>query len=106
MDVEGGQGGQLNQPQEPPTILSQSAHPTALIFMLLFRSIAIFLYLFQSFISSDFVLGLVLIILSLAFDFWTVKNVSGRLLVGLRWWNEIKADGSSEWIFESKEVGF
>lgn len=39
----------------------------------------------------------------LAFDFWTVKNVSGRLLVGLRWWNEIKDDGSNEWVFESKE---
>eukprot|EP01050_Picozoa_sp_SAG11_P010429 SAG11_NODE_1041_length_6056_cov_5.902468_6_plen_102_part_00 len=32
---------------------------------------------------------IVLCILLLAMDFWTVKNVSGRLLVGLRWWNEI-----------------
>jgi len=23
--------------------------------------------------------------------------------VGLRWWNEVKEDGSNEWIFESKE---
>ena len=29
-----------------------------------------------------------------------VKNVSGRLLVGLRWWHEVKDDGSSEWKFE------
>ena len=28
----------------------------------------------------------------------------GRLLVGLRWWNEINADGKSEWIFENKQV--
>jgi len=41
-------------------------------------------------------------VLALAFDFWTVKNVTGRLLVGLRWWNEIKEDGTSTWIFESK----
>jgi hypothetical protein len=39
----------------------------------------------------------------LAFDFWTVKNVSGRLLVGLRWWSYVKDDGSNEWIFESLE---
>ena len=39
-----------------------------------------------------------------SFDFWTVKNVSGRLLVGLRWWNEIHEDGSNIWVFESKEV--
>lgn len=31
------------------------------------------------------------------------KNISGRLLVGLRWWNEVKPDGSNEWIFESLE---
>ena len=30
-----------------------------------------------------------------------VKNVSGRLLVGLRWWNNVKEDGTNEWIFES-----
>lgn len=36
-----------------------------------------------------------------AFDFWFVKNISGRLLVGLRWWNEVNEDGTEEWIFES-----
>jgi len=40
----------------------------------------------------------------LAFDFWTVKNISGRLLVGLRWWNEINEDGTNSWLFESKDV--
>lgn len=44
------------------------------------------------------------VILLLAFDFWTVKNVTGRLLVGLRWWNRVKEDGTSEWVFESKQV--
>ena len=29
------------------------------------------------------------------------QNLSGRLLVGLRWWNRIKDDGSSEWVYES-----
>ena len=45
----------------------------------------------------------VICIILLAFDFWTVKNVSGRLLVGLRWWSYVKEDGSNEWIFESLE---
>lgn len=40
----------------------------------------------------------------LAFDFWVVKNVSGRLLVGLRWWHEVQPDGSDRWIFESRSV--
>lgn len=44
------------------------------------------------------------VVVFVAFDFWTVKNVSGRLMVGLRWWNEVLEDGSSHWIFESAEV--
>lgn len=30
-----------------------------------------------------------------------VKNISGRLLVGLRWWSDFKEDGTEEWRFES-----
>ena len=29
-----------------------------------------------------------IILLAGAFDFWITKNVSGRLLVGLRWWSQ------------------
>lgn len=39
----------------------------------------------------------------LAFDFWTVKNVAGRLLVGLRWFSETGQDGASIWVFESAD---
>ena len=39
----------------------------------------------------------------LAFDFWTVKNVSGRLLVGLRGWSFVHENGSNEWVIESLE---
>ncbi|XP_035913598.1 uncharacterized Golgi apparatus membrane protein-like protein CG5021 isoform X2 [Anopheles stephensi] len=31
-----------------------------------------------------------------------VKNITGRLLVGLRWWNYVDDNGVSHWIFESK----
>eukprot|EP00762_Andalucia_godoyi_P002430 ANDGO_02766.mRNA.1 Golgi apparatus membrane protein TVP23 len=40
-----------------------------------------------------------------SFDFWTVKNISGRILVGLRWWNEVKDDGENQWFFESAAPG-
>ena len=62
------------------------------------------MYLFGWIFTTDFIFTFVVIVLLLSFDFWTVKNITGRLLVGLRWWNEIKEDGSEEWIFESKEV--
>jgi len=58
--------------------------------------------LFCGWITDNFVLVFVTCVLLLAFDFWTVKNVTGRLLVGLRWWSEVKEDGSNVWFFESK----
>lgn len=53
--------------------------------------------------TFDSYLFLFSLVLLLAFDFWTVKNVTGRLLVGLRWWQDLKADGTQEWVFEAKE---
>jgi len=34
-------------------------------------------------------------------QFLVLQNLSGRLLVGLRWWNRIKDDGTSEWVYEA-----
>mmetsp|Transcript_54542 Transcript_54542/g.111271 ORF Transcript_54542/g.111271 Transcript_54542/m.111271 type:complete len:226 (+) Transcript_54542:102-779(+) len=84
-------------------VLKQSAHPTTLLFHVGFKLAALFVYLFGGWVSSSFVFSFVLVVLLLAFDFWTVKNVSGRLLVGLRWWNEVREDGTNEWRFESRE---
>ena len=78
-------------------------HPLVVIFHLLFKALAIFFYIFGHWLTQSFIFTFVLCILLLAFDFWTVKNVSGRLLVGLRWWSYVKDDGSNEWIFESLE---
>lgn len=34
----------------------------------------------------------------------TLQNVSGRTLVGLRFWNQVDEDGESYWVFESRDV--
>ncbi|KAI9297675.1 DUF846-domain-containing protein [Neoconidiobolus thromboides FSU 785] len=86
------------------SLLKQSSHPTILIVHFLFRTLALILYLFANFVSHFFVLIFVFSVLCLAFDFWVVKNVSGRYLVGLRWWNEIDSNGHSIWYFESKDI--
>ena len=78
-----------------------SKHPITAIFHLAFKVAAILVYMFGSWFTDSFIFIFVLCILLLAADFWTVKNVSGRLLVGLRWWSYVKPDGSNEWIFES-----
>uniref|UniRef100_A0A0E9PZY1 Golgi apparatus membrane protein TVP23 homolog n=1 Tax=Anguilla anguilla TaxID=7936 RepID=A0A0E9PZY1_ANGAN len=46
---------------------------------------------------------MVTIILLLSSDFWTVKNITGRLMVGLRWWNQVDDDGKSQWMFGSRK---
>ncbi|KAH8071112.1 hypothetical protein JL721_4543 [Aureococcus anophagefferens] len=66
-------------------------------------ALAVLVYMFSGMFTSNFVLVCVVCILLLAFDFWTVKNVSGRLMVGLRWWNYVKEDGATEWVFESAD---
>lgn len=81
----------------------RSRHPIALFFHVFFKVAALLSYLLLTIFTSNFVLVFVTCILLLAFDFWTVKNISGRLLVGLRWWNEVQPDGQSVWRFESKE---
>ncbi|KAG5513501.1 hypothetical protein PMAC_000933 [Pneumocystis sp. 'macacae'] len=83
------------------SIFRLSSHPIALFFFFLFRFLAILIYLFGFLIFRDFILVFILVVVFLAFDFWTVKNVSGRLLVGLRWWNETNNEGESIWVFES-----
>mmetsp|Transcript_38805 Transcript_38805/g.57028 ORF Transcript_38805/g.57028 Transcript_38805/m.57028 type:complete len:229 (-) Transcript_38805:168-854(-) len=89
--------------QPEGAVIQQSHHPTALMFHVGFKAAALIVYLFGGLFSKSFVVAFVMVVLLLAFDFWTVKNVSGRLLVGLRWWNEVREDGTNEWRFESRE---
>jgi len=80
-------------------------HPFVVAFHLAFRSLAFIIFLFGGqFSHSSFITPFVFIILFLCCDFWTVKNVSGRLLVGLRWWNYIDDQGNSHWIFEQAKT--
>ena len=45
--------------------------------------------------------------LLLAADFYYLKNIAGRRLVGLRWWNEVDnsegGKGGGRWVFESQD---
>ncbi|MBN3272049.1 TV23B protein, partial [Polyodon spathula] len=82
---------------------SKIRHPLASFFHLFFRVSAILVYLLCEILSSSFIACMVTIILLLSCDFWTVKNITGRLMVGLRWWNQVDDDGRSHWIFEARK---
>ena len=69
-----------------------------------FRTLAVISYMLCLFFSSNFVVNFLVIVTLLGLDFWTVKNVSGRYLVGLRYWNKVDEDGKSVWRYEFRKV--
>ncbi|CAD5215663.1 unnamed protein product [Bursaphelenchus xylophilus] len=76
-------------------------HPMVVLAHVGFRGAALLFYFFANFFSSSFIVQFLILLLLLSADFWTVKNISGRLLVGLRWWNFVDAEGKNHWRFES-----
>lgn len=59
-----------------------------------------------SFLPPPRIMIFIITILLLAADFYYIKNIAGRRLVGLRWWNEVDPQtGDSQWVFESSEPG-
>ena len=72
------------------------------MFHLAFKILALVGYIFLGLLSDDKTFCYIIVLTLCAFDFWTVKNVSGRILVGLRWWSTIDdITGKEKWFFES-----
>ena len=82
-------------------IIKNAAHPTLCMVLIGMKISAIVAFLILDWLAREAIAYLVVIMLGSA-DFWTTKNIAGRILVGLRWWNEVKEDGTEIWIFESK----
>ncbi|CAE8583786.1 unnamed protein product, partial [Polarella glacialis] len=94
-DVEAGSQSRIVQ------MLQTAAHPMTCIFHAAFKVVVLLIYFYGRYVHSAYVSTFILCTIFAALDFWTVKNISGRLLVGLRWWNLVRDDGTSEWVFES-----
>ncbi|XP_043212376.1 uncharacterized Golgi apparatus membrane protein-like protein CG5021 isoform X1 [Amphibalanus amphitrite] len=78
-------------------------HPFVTLFHLLFRFGAILTYMLCAVFGMGFITSFIMIVMLLSADFWTVKNITGRLMVGLRWWNYVDDEGISHWIYESRK---
>ncbi|KOS19415.1 Golgi apparatus membrane protein TVP23 [Escovopsis weberi] len=92
--------------QNAPGALSWrlSSHPITLLTFLAFRISSILVYFLGMWFTQSMVMIFIITILLLAADFYYLKNIAGRRLVGLRWWNEVDpATGDSQWVFESLE---
>ncbi|AEO54280.1 hypothetical protein MYCTH_2296687 [Thermothelomyces thermophilus ATCC 42464] len=98
----------MEQPQPAPGSLTWrlSSHPITLLTFLGFRVSSLLVYLFGLLFTDNLVMIFIITILLLAADFYYLKNIAGRRLVGLRWWNEVDpSTGDSHWVFESSEPG-
>ena len=93
----------INQSAAPGTLSWRlSANPITLLIFLGFRISSLLVYLLGLLFSDNFVLVFIICMLLLAADFYYLKNIAGRRLVGLRWWNEVNpGSGDSHWVFES-----
>ncbi|KIH89650.1 golgi family apparatus membrane protein tvp23 [Sporothrix brasiliensis 5110] len=81
-----------------------SSHPITLLTFLAFRIGSLLVYLFGLLFTGNKVLVFIITVLLLAADFYYLKNIAGRRLVGLRWWNEVNPEtGDSKWVFESSD---
>lgn len=95
--------------------LRESSHPVALLFYILFRIAPVVIYILGNFVlgfivdKNRFILHFIVLILLITSDFWNLKNIAGRLLVGLRWWNETLPSSTKPgeyenvWVFESAD---
>jgi len=94
----------MDQPQAGELNWRLSAHPFTLLMFLGFRIGSLLMYLFGVLFIPNFVLVFIITLLLLSADFYYLKNIAGRRLVGLRWWNEVNSsNGESHWVFESSD---
>ena len=59
-------------------VMREAKHPMACLFHVLFKALSLFFYMFGGWFTSNEVFVFVLILVSLACDFWTVKVSSSR----------------------------
>ena len=80
LDVGGGK-----KPSRLPSMCGNAAHPLVALFHVAFLIGVIFLYVALPIIFKPST-AYSLMIVGSAIDFYFIKNIAGRLLVGLKWW--------------------
>ena len=77
-------------------------HKIVLAFHVGLKLLAIILYLGRKLFGLGYISTFIGVVIILSMDFWLTKNVSGRLLAGLRWWNHVdEKTGEMTWYYES-----
>ena len=80
--------------------LTKASHPIICLIHMGIKLASILCYLFMKMITSSSINTFITVLLLNSVDFWFVKNVAGRYLVGLRWWNGDDDEGEDGWVWE------
>ena len=99
---EGGPNPDQNKNYKISDFYKKSSNPSVALTTVSLKLAAIFFFLFLNIIAGEAFVMIVVIVL-VSGDFWYTKNIAGRTLVGLRWWNTYKPETQQDiWTFESK----
>ena len=93
----------LNEEGLVDTLFATALNPVACLFHLCFKGTSLFCFLFLNAFINEEILTFIFVVVMAAFDFWTVKNITGRLLVNLRWDSHIDQFGNEIMVYESDE---
>ena len=81
-----------------------AAHPVICLLHIGIKGAAIVFYLFMKLATKSTIHTFIVVIIIASIDFWFTKNISGRYLVGLRWWNGDDDDGENGWQWEHDDL--
>ena len=75
-------------------VFATARNPVACMFHIGFKVASMVSFMFLNAIIGEEIITFVIVVLFAAFDFWTVKNITGRLLVNLSWSTELDDFGN------------
>ncbi|KRX08059.1 hypothetical protein PPERSA_02191 [Pseudocohnilembus persalinus] len=81
--------------------LKSAGNPIMCIVTFAFKFLALLAYLFLNAIVGDKIYTFIIVLVISCIDFWAVKNLTARFLVGLKWWNEFDENGNEIWLYSS-----
>jgi hypothetical protein len=74
-------------------VISKSSSPGTAAVHIILKIAIVAVYLILPLITNNSFDVLMIVLIAAAIDFWIVKNLAGRLLVGLRWWIDFDEAG-------------
>jgi hypothetical protein len=84
---------------------TMSPQPDRLIQTSLLQSLAPVYYFFCTRITDNFIINFVVTTVFIVMEFWYTKNIVGRRLTGMRWWQVPSTDKSgTTWRFEHRAI--